>query len=281
MAGTDGTAAWRATAWRTLLCRTLLVCAPALALLAICSTPAGAVVKGTSSTLGDHVVRIYAGHYCTGVAIARRAVVTARHCVSRRMRIVAGSVSIGVSGSARSGTLDDGRRVSVTGDAAILRLSSPLPASVTPASVGEGQGDSYTIAGFGTASESHRGAFGMLREAQLVAAELRALVDPNRTGSIGASACFGDSGGPVLRGTALIGVITRAAHPHPRIACGHLTRWAPIVVAGRAAEIGASTGGGDRTEETRPVRRIGARRRGVPVKRMRQTSNDFFPVPQE
>jgi hypothetical protein len=75
-----------------------------------------------------------------------------------------------------------------------------------------------------------------LHEASLVAAGPRALVDPNRSGSISASACFGDSGGSVMRGSELVGIITRAAHPSPRIAGGHLTRWAPVTVSGSAAE---------------------------------------------
>jgi secreted trypsin-like serine protease len=243
------------------------------------------VVKGNSSGLGAHVVRIYAGHYCSGVAISRRAIVTARHCVSRRMRIVAGHVSIGAAGHARSATLDDGRHVSVSGDAAIVRLARPLPASVTPASIGPGDGDRYTIAGFGTASERHRAAFGTLREAHLVAAEPRALVDPNRAGAIGASACFGDSGGPVLRGTALIGVITRAAHPHPRIACGHLTRWAPIVATGEATgnaeTVGAAEGDQADAATARPARRKSARRRVARLKRGQPVAFGFYPVPRE
>src|SRR6202022_2322230 len=73
----------------------------------------------------------------------------------------------------------------------------------------------------GTKCEGWHGSFGALHEATLVAHSPYALVDPNRTGSIGASACFGDSGGPVLRGGMLVGIITRAAHPSPRLACGH------------------------------------------------------------
>jgi hypothetical protein len=242
----------------------ICACAVAVLILALFlpAGPASAVIKGTSSTLGPHVVRIHAGHVCTGVAIARRVIVTARHCVRGGMRIVAGRVSIGVAGTGQSGTLDDGRQVSVTGDATIVRLAAPLPVSIVPVKVGEGDGDQYTIAGYGTASEAARGAVGTLREAKLVAAEPRALVDPNRTGSIGASACFGDSGGPVLRGGALIGIITRAAHPHPHIACGHLTRWAPVVASDAAATTAAvvSTESGTQVEEPRPVKRRSTKR---------------------
>jgi len=118
--------------------------------------------------------------------------------------------------------------VSVSGDVAILRLAAPLPADIATVPIGEGSGDSYTIAGYGTTDEQWRGSLGVLREAMLVAESPYALVDPNRSGSISASACFGDSGGPVLRGGMLVGIITRAAHPSPRLACGHLTRWAPV-----------------------------------------------------
>ena len=34
--------------------------------------PAGAVIKGTGSSLGSYTVRIVGTYYCTGVAIARR-----------------------------------------------------------------------------------------------------------------------------------------------------------------------------------------------------------------
>ena len=125
-------------------------------------------------------------------------------------------------------------RLTVSGDAAILRLASPLPADVAVAPIGNGDGESYIIAGYGTTSEQAPGASGTLHEATLVAEGQYTLVDPDRTGSIGASACFGDSGGPVLRGGVLVGIITRATHPSPHLACGHLTRWAPLTVSAPA-----------------------------------------------
>ena len=210
---------------------TLLLAAATLAF------PANAVVMGGLSSLGSYTVRLVGNGYCSGVVIARRIVATAAHC-AHGMRVMTDGGSVKVIGVARSALLDDGRRVSVSGDGAFLRLAAPL-AGVGPAPVGAGSGDSFTIAGYGTTDERAGGAFGSLREATLVAAGSRALVDPHRSGGTGASACFGDSGGPVMRGGMLVGVITRAAHPSPRRACGDLTRWAAITVSGSAREISA------------------------------------------
>ena len=196
--------------------------------------PAQAIIQGRESSLGSHVVRVSSrgGHQCSGVAVGRALVVTAAHCGGRMVRTSGGMIS--VRSIARSAVLDDGRRVTVSGDAAILVLSAPLPPSVSAVSVGEGAGDDYTIAGYGATDERYRGSMGALREASLMPAGRYNLIDPTRNSSISASACYGDSGGPVLRGSQLVGVISRAAHPHPRIACGHITRWAPIVASGSA-----------------------------------------------
>jgi hypothetical protein len=227
----------------------LRLTAPLLLLCLISAPPAHAVIKGSASARGSYTVRLAGNGYCSGVVIARNAVATADHC-ARGMHVIVGGRSFRVAGISRSAVLDDGRRVSVSGDAAILRLAEPLPDSVAAAPIGEGEGDSYTIAGYGTTNEGWHGSFGALHEATLVAHSPYALVDPNRTGSIGASACFGDSGGPVLRGGMLVGIITRAAHPSPRLACGHLTRWTPVMASDYAVASEDAT-----VEQPRPDRR--------------------------
>lgn len=199
---------------------------------------ANAIIEGHPSGLHAHMVRVDSGaSHCSGVAIGRQAVVTAAHCAGRPS-VNADGQRIAVSHVTRSAVVD-GRRVSVAGDAAILMLREPLPGSISPLPIGDPGGGEYTVAGFGTATEAQRMAIGTLREARLVEAARFALVDPNRTGNIGASACYGDSGGAVLRGGMLVGIITRASHPHPRIACGYLTRWAPVSASGAPVAVAA------------------------------------------
>jgi hypothetical protein len=203
--------------------------AVSVASMILAATPAAAVVKGSrSQSLTSYTVRLVGNGDCSGVVIARRAVATARHC-AYGMVVVASRHWYRVAHVSRNATLDDGTRVRVTGDAAILHLSKPLPETVEAVPVGEGAGDTFTIAGYGTTNERWRGGT-RLHKAELVSAGEFVLVDPERKSAISASACYGDSGGPVLRGGWLVGVITRAAHPSRRIACGDLTRWAPIAV---------------------------------------------------
>lgn len=239
------------------------------------AVPAQAVVNGYSSSLSSYTVRLVGPFYCTGVAIARRYGATAAHCANRRMRVMGGGGSIAIAGVSRSVVLDDGRRVRVSGDAVILKLASPLPFGVSAAPIGGSAGERFTIAGYGTTDERARGAFGALHEASLVAGPGRQLVDPNRSGGISASACFGDSGGPVMRGGALVGIITRANYPRKRIACGFYTRWAPVHVSGSAVTTSSYQPVAESEPRRHKRKRHTRRTRGRPQQTEAQSFNLF------
>ena len=211
--------------------RVLLV---ALAAFVFATPPARAIIDGAPSGLGAHIVKVLSsGGHCSGVAIGAAAVVTAGHC-ARGAVVVANGQRVAVASVTRSASID-GRRVSVAGDAAILILRQPLPPGISPLPIGDGSADgALLIAGFGTADERHRAATGTLRQASVVPAGRNLLVDPNRSGRISASACYGDSGGAVLSGGMLVGIITRASYPRARIACGWYTQYAPVSASGPA-----------------------------------------------
>jgi hypothetical protein len=123
-----------------------------------------------------------------------------------------------------------------------------------------GSGD-YTIAGFGTAQESARMHSAGLREAHLVSdSRYGALVDPNRRGAISASACMGDSGGPVARFDGkryvLVGIVERVSNYSGIGACGFLTHYSTFGGIPAAAEAPANSRAA--SEPTAPKRRVPA-----------------------
>src|ERR1700738_303597 len=96
--------------------------APFLLLFLFISLPAHAVIKGSAaSTHGLYTVRLVGNGNCSGVVIARNAVATAAHC-ARGMQVIVGGRSFRVANISHSAVLDDGRRVSVSGDAASCDL---------------------------------------------------------------------------------------------------------------------------------------------------------------
>src|ERR1700738_364437 len=142
-------------------------------------------------------------------------------------------------GPVRSYGMAAGRRIAVpshsaAGQVTQLTLASPLPASIVPIETGSAAADgTFTIAGYGTAHESERMHSAGLKEARLVAdAKYGGLVDPRRRGPISASACMGDSGGPVAKFDGkryvLVGIVERVSNYAGVGACGFLTHFSAV-----------------------------------------------------
>lgn len=234
-----------------------------LAFICVFAPQAQAIVFGTASLLGAHVVRVVgsSGAFCSGAVIDRHYVVTAGHCAA--VGIVVEGKYISAYTRTQTIKLGDGRTISVHGDAAILHFRQPLPPAAVPIEIGiQGTDGDFTIAGFGTTSE-RRWNLGKLYEANVVVHVPFKLVAPDRMSNLSASACFGDSGGAVLRNGKLVGVITRASHPHPAIACGHLTHYAPVVSTAVAPPL-ASDGVEVSAAPRNPQRRLMYRRAVTP-----------------
>lgn len=184
---------------------------------------ADAIVRGHGAgALSRHVVRLVGsgGLSCSATVVGPQEVLTSSHCLdgSDPYLVVVGGRHIRVASYTNAGSV------------ARLVLATALPRSHVPIALGDAGEGPLTIAGYGTAIESTHPRTGALRAATLIAAGTPdALVDPNHRG---ASACMGDSGGPVARFAGrryvLVGIIERASNPSPTKACGDLTHYASV-----------------------------------------------------
>lgn len=237
----------------------LVAMAPAL--------PARALVgpSADGSALAPFVVMVLnrAGRtagFCTGVVVARDAVLTAAHCAppGADLRVHYrdegdAPVLLPVAEAVRHpGYRADAVRTRERSiDLALIRLAAPLPDRFRPATIATeprpaAVGGAYEIAGFGVTREGEGASSGHLRTQRLAArAPLSSLLlwarDPN---GAGAGACTGDSGGPVLDvadgavvavnlwsaggGAARCGALTQALwlSPHKAWIDGVLAGWA-------------------------------------------------------
>jgi len=221
------------------------------------SSDAHAVMRGQAAGgISRHVVKLV-GHnlLCSATVIAPDRLLTANHCVEGPgpFFVMAGKGKIAVA--SHSGA----------GQTTLLTLASPLPSHYVPIPSGEaGTDGTYTIAGFGTAQESARMHSAGLREARLVTdPRYGALVDPKRHGAISASACMGDSGGPVAkfdgRRFVLVGIVERVSNYAGVGACGFLTHFSSV--SGNSAVASAPTGTTRQVSEPRAARVAGKHKR--------------------
>lgn len=232
---------------------------PALALVLAASaafvfaSDAQAVMRGHGAgAISRHVVKLV-GHnlLCSATVIGRQQLLTANHCVEvgGPFFVIAGGSRIAVTSH------------SAQGQTTLLTLASPLPARYVPIATGEAGGDgTFTIAGYGTAHEAERMHSAGLREARLVTdSRYGALVDPNRHGAISASACMGDSGGPVAKFDGkryvLVGIVERVSNYAGVGACGFLTHFS--AVSGSSAYASAPAGQTRQASEPRARRVAG------------------------
>ena len=220
------------------------------------SGDAHAVMRGSSAGgISRHVVKMV-GHnlLCTATVVGRQQLLTANHCVegSGPFYVMAGSKRIAVASHAPSGQIT------------MLTLASPLPAQYIPIATGSAGGEgSYTIAGYGTAQESARMSSAGLREARLVTDNrYNALVDPRRRGPISASACMGDSGGPVARHDGkryvLVGIVERVSNYAGIGACGFLTHFSSV---GGVSNIASAPEGTTRQVSEPRTQRVAGKKR--------------------
>jgi hypothetical protein len=220
------------------------------------SGDAQAVMRGQGAgAIAHHVVKLV-GHnlLCSATVIGHQRLLTANHCVegSGPFFVVAGGKRIAVTGHTSAG------------QTTLLTLASPLPSYYVPISTGDASGEStYTIAGYGTAHEAERMHSAGLREAKLVAdSKFNALVDPKRHGAISASACMGDSGGPVAKFDGkryvLVGIVERVSNYAGIGACGFLTHFSAVSGTNNVAS--AAAGDARQVSEPRATRRVAGKR---------------------
>lgn len=239
------------------------------AVLFAAAAPAHAVVGGAVARdpngVRQSVVRVESsrGELCSGVLIAPDLVLTAAHCVLQRAayRVIAVDSAFrqrGVMAVAAAlhpafvpGTTP---RTQPGVDLALLKLSQPLGPDFVPldprTAAPVGPGEAVELAGFGATAESAQGTARVLRQTQLVslgtlqvANRVLVVADSQRLAATsGAGACRGDSGGPILRGRQLLGIVSwssGALRARVKTACGGFTAVTPV--AEHASWIAART----------------------------------------
>ncbi|KPF65510.1 hypothetical protein IP69_17590 [Bosea sp. AAP35] len=184
------------------------------------------------------------GGVCTGIVVSARAILTAAHCAAggtelrihwkdgggEPVLIAPATIALHPEFKADAVTA---RRRSI--DLALVRLSAPLPARFTPASLVDGglprAGAVVLLAGYGVSRESEARTTGVYRSAALAVVEpygpgkiLLWAADPAGAGKRpGPGACQGDSGGPMTADGGVVAVTSWSTGPSGK-SCGLLSQ---------------------------------------------------------
>jgi hypothetical protein len=204
--------------------------------------------------LARHLVMIVSSRgMCTGTLVAREIVLTAAHCVppDDNYKLVTRDDSgaprfTDVARIARHPQFSAKTYLAhrVTADVALIRLTAPVDARLTPAPLATpaapiAPGDRLTIVGYGLGVPGDGKTGGTARAATLAVTgqpgtlQIR-LVDPVLAGQrAGLGACTGDSGAPAFAlidgSPAVIGVVSWTTGPNLTDGCGGMTGVTPLV----------------------------------------------------
>jgi secreted trypsin-like serine protease len=219
--------------------RTTLSLAAAIAAMLASATPANAIVGGVEASDAPWAVALTDANgnlFCGGTLVAPDRVVTAAHCLTERIAVTAREKAPEeirvVTGHHRDGTPAkvksvwrhrDYQDVTKGDDVAVLTLAERLPGETLPLvdaddTASYAPGTEATVLGWGRTAEGANPS-PVLRQVRVPVetdAECARTVPEYRPGAMvcagypqgGKDACEGDSGGPMVVGGRLVGVVS-------------------------------------------------------------------------